>query len=853
MKVSRYMSDRYKPLLHGGVSKISVKVTEPVIACIGQNGSGKSSMLRELSPYPSTSTDYEKGGSTELDLTHNGLPYQIQSDFSKSGGAHSFKQDGVELNESGTTKVQQGLVEKHLGINPLILSIITGGISICDMSNVERRSLFYSAYPSDLSFILGYHKTVCSKIRGAKANLKMLHEKKLALEDKLIDETEFQTLVKLIDSISTFRVDIDKSLYLLESEINNLTNDPRVASYNGPKNIEDSYINETCRSLMKDAVELRLKDRNVFTEKDTSAGQQQSLKTINDMYSNQLAGIVENAKTLKREIHEFEELSNNNDEVTINELNKERDHLLKSITDVTIDPNLPKLTDYDLTINLNQLNDYVVNLHNFTGEIMTFEKIAELSEKLMGMIRQRDIVGNDLDRLHDQRAKLEARYKREVDAGYNPKCVLPCQLKSNYNEVVKELKAEFDQVDVKYKHLQKSYKEMGEEVNKLSPTVEGLNTIRDAVCGLEVMIKNYPWLMTGMDGSLITVFNSNPTQFLNVATRIIANDQSIKLVESYKKSLIDVEYRLSVLVKNLKPTKEFVTQSLLQKKVQLEKLTTSFEEVKYNQSKTSKELETMVKVDNIKNRCEKMNEVVGAFHSFKDMETGIKFYTYLRDNLNELRRTIDEKQAEIKYVVKDQQSYRIRLNDEVLPSIKELEKTLLELTQLEAGLSPSTGLPHIYLVRFINSIILAANEYIKAVWAYDLQMVPLSESDKLDFSIKLKVNNKHPLKDIKIGSRAQKEMIDLAFIIGLYKQLGLGKQFPLMLDEPDGGMTPGHRTNLLTLLSNLLRQGDISQLFIVNHHATLFTSFANSQIVCLDDGGIVVPSNANVGVSIENG
>jgi len=228
----------------------------------------------------------------------------------------------------------------------------------------------------------------------------------------------------------------------------------------------------------------------------------------------------------------------------------------------------------------------------------------------------------------------------------------------------------------------------------------------------------------------------------------------------------------------------------------------------------------------------------------------VQLLTEMINTLTQYRVSADEKQAEIRQVVRDQKAYRTSLNDTIAPTIAELNIRLTKLEVLEKSLSPNGGFPHVYMVRFINSLILSANEFIKMVWNYDMEITPLSEKSTLDFTLAVKINKNTTVKDIGICSKGQKEIINLSWILALCCTMDLGKNYPLILDEPDGGLSAGHRDKLLTLLQTLIRQGTISQLVLVNHFNSLFTAFAHSQIVCLSDDGITVPKNYNEGVTI---
>jgi DNA repair exonuclease SbcCD ATPase subunit len=118
----------------------------------------------------------------------------------------------------------------------------------------------------------------------------------------------------------------------------------------------------------------------------------------------------------------------------------------------------------------------------------------------------------------------------------------------------------------------------------------------------------------------------------------------------------------------------------------------------------------------------------------------------------------------------------------------------------------------------------------------------------LDFNFPIILHDKSGVKDCSMCSKGEQEMLNLAFALALCVHMSIGQKFPMRLDEVDSGFSAAHRDTLLGLLSTLLRQGLIRQLIIINHHSSLFSSFANAQIVCLNPEGIAVPKEYNKGV-----
>ena len=108
------------------------------------------------------------------------------------------------------------------------------------------------------------------------------------------------------------------------------------------------------------------------------------------------------------------------------------------------------------------------------------------------------------------------------------------------------------------------------------------------------------------------------------------------------------------------------------------------------------------------------------------------------------------------------------------------------------------------------------------------------------------------IKDVSECSSGEDEVFDLAFMLSVIHHLGIGKDYPVILDEIDSKLSEDHRFKIPTLIEQLVHRGTVSQLFIINHHASVFTAFKDYQVICPSSKGINPPPNTNVGVTIEH-
>ena len=72
----------YRRMRLNQVKRFKITLKEAIQLILGTNGSGKSSLMEELSPLPAISNNYTKDGYKIIELTNNGHQYTLTSKFS---------------------------------------------------------------------------------------------------------------------------------------------------------------------------------------------------------------------------------------------------------------------------------------------------------------------------------------------------------------------------------------------------------------------------------------------------------------------------------------------------------------------------------------------------------------------------------------------------------------------------------------------------------------------------------------------------------------------------------------------------------------------------------------------------
>ena len=147
------------------------------------------------------------------------------------------------------------------------------------------------------------------------------------------------------------------------------------------------------------------------------------------------------------------------------------------------------------------------------------------------------------------------------------------------------------------------------------------------------------------------------------------------------------------------------------------------------------------------------------------------------------------------------------------------------------------------MINYINTMVEIANDYIASVFTYELTLTKLPQDSRLDYRLPMVVSG-IPLADITLGSKAQREIINLALHLAIRKVSQL-ENYPISLDEVGASFDNTHKHRLLDLLSYLIDGDKVSQMFLVNHHAAVHEGLSNGQTLILNTANVVAPQVYN--------
>ena len=853
--------DGYIPFTHVGNHHVEIEFDSPASAIMGSNGSGKSSLLRIMDGCtPPVRTDFLKDGSIEMVLTHGGHIFTLTSDFKKKDAPHSFKKDGVELNTSGTSDIQRDLSLEHFGITSMINDLMGGNIKVCDLQRAHRKNLFSSMYPGDLSFILEYHKKVCTQIRAFANQIKLLQSREGSLTSMLLDDAERKRMTEWSSTAQDIVTRIDKINILIEQELVQLRH------YSVLKDYDLSYLD----TFEQDFNKLILKYKNQLLDYNSGRkyGDIITKESIHDLCSKmkhemeflgeKKASLLSDLEVMRDELDKFIKIrdtpTSDKKDTLIEELKflKKEEERLRSdenYVEYTLihKDRMPYLQDV-----IKSIENLIVTIHPYAGRLIGQDDINRLraeNESLRFTVQSLTTEQNTID---VQLSQCRSRKDMLTQNSYPKDCVRVCGLRATLEASVRDIDLRCKELEVRSKQIKDELAKHAETLTKNSKILQEISPILPVMKTLWLKLSENQLTDIALAGEeYLDCLNNHCSEIVN---RLVHGFNSAQIYYEHK-SIVDrinvVSSTLDMIEVNDKAqiSEQVLTEIISRKQSQLEFGINELESICSQYRKTEHDCSDVSVMEqnllDIDSSIEKVEKALNAAIVLNRIEFDEKI---LREH-GDIRNTVCSKLREIEHTLSEQKRITDVLETEIRPTLKDLKEKKKEWETVEQGLNPNSGLPCIYLIRFINRLIARVNAIIADVWYSEMELAYLDEHETLDFNLKVIFNKNTSAKDISLCSAAQRTLIDIAFVLAIATERGFIDWLPIRLDESDAPFTEEHRAKLIDMLSRMIENQTIKQLLIVSHFAAQSGIPRCSNIV-LSTEGIVVPAVYNLNVHI---
>lgn len=845
------------------------KSNNNIILLIGENGSGKSSLMMEMTPIPlehvgarnKSRIVQDKIGIKELDYLVDGyVLYKIKIvyDPKKTTKCYISKIiDGkeIDLNPNGNVESYLEVIEHELHMKKSYTNVgyLCGNgenKNFVAMQPTERNNYISEWMPEIADFLDAYRLSakILSKLKKDIDS----YNKQIGSMSSINYELELSYINSNIENVS-------KSIKDVESKITQL-NTYNEQLHSGVKSYDELGVLK--RRYLK-TVNLYNKSCNDFINKYSGLSQIEfgskedfdiKYKKLEKQVSddmNLINHLQETMNIISSEISSTELLLNpdekisSTDTTTIRNTIMMNEDLLKSIKESILNientyPNIEFISNeiYNelksfiniLDIKFSQLCevvplDTIKDMNNLTE---TIEKNEESLHKLSDIIEDKQskltFINNEIYKYEHGNLDTEILMKR------------PDFCKEHRCGIVEEI--------LKYLNPKNNLKELYNESEKL---IKEINTFTQEKTDLENSIKNlqngYGFYINIQDflyknNDLISkIPNMISEMLLSEPSSIYTHMNEIKILipEIYEYStLITKEKDIIKSIEDLNNIMKLVTTNT-QIQNKLNKLNSDYAETKnkYNQvllryTNNEKLLNIYENYEiSIKERDNEFEQKTIERKNLLTLKHNILEYnkcTYVyNSNKYYIENTLNRKLIELQYELNELNKKRDEMTTFTI-SKRQIEKIRNEIQDkfnriniLNKIWSPKVGYPSWKIETFLNELTIKTNEDLKAMWGSDIK-IERFEPTATEFNIKINKQG-NSIKDASLCSQGETQTINTAISFSIIESgVDAGGYDVLRLDEVDGAFDEKRRIGFMNIIQDRVDEMGCDSCFIITHN-----------------------------------
>lgn len=812
----------YKRMMLVGITYFKITPTEAIQLILGTNGSGKSSLLDELTPLPGSNKDYSKEGSKTIKIEHKGSTYILKSTFEPH--RHSLLRDKVELNPGGTQTVQKELVKDIFGITPVIHELLTGRVRFTNMPVASRRTWLTNLSNTDFSYAISVYNKAKQKLNDTSGALR-LAKKRLVVESSKMYSPEDQDRIEkrveetheLLQALIELRKPLDENLDNLKLN----------------QDIFVSQVKSISKTLIKKLTQF--KSRNSYTDAESID------KAIVDLQAKEAVGRLLIDEKHQRHLKVLEAI-----EVLKETGTDGIDGLNSRILSLKQDQNglwtkKTRFTDIhpNPSIALIAIDHIKESIENILEDLPNNSSRYYSKATYKGLEIKRDSLQRDLTNLEYDRKAAEKELLHLESHKHSGELQCPsCSHRWTKGFDLAKYEACQDRIEKHSKTILEHSERLSETQSMLLSVTEYFEKYK-ALKRLESTLPVLDVLWIHIEENKL--FFDNPNRIL---IDIEAFIKDINLDIKYHEVQLEIDR-----LEDLKKTAEFVGNQNLDKLIgEKEEIEASTHEITLGITRSITEL-SLAKF--LKKEAEDIGSLSASLEGLevsldKNMKSTVE--TLRRTHFNEAVRSIQSTLALREQSLSELRNQKTVIND-ITSQIEYLEYSEICLKAVVKELSPTEGLIAEGLFGFIKVFLDQINSFIRKIWTYSLEVkcCQLSSDGKveLDYEFPISIKNDEIIvPDISLGSTAQKEVIDLAFKMISMKYLGLTDS-PLFLDEFASSFDEAHRGGAIEVIKNITEQQNFSQLFMISHYNSIYGALTNAQVCVLCPDNVVIPKGSS--------
>lgn len=812
--ILKLILENYVPLASSGITRLELDTRSIINLLISVNGSGKTSILKELNPLPPDNANYKQGGRKYIEVMKDQKHFVLDS-YTQKGNGHSFKVDNKEMNEGGTLTVQKNLVLQFFNLDNNLNKILSG-LKVPDLLSAmgpqRRKDIFMRIYPNNTDYALG----VFNKLKEERNNLKGAVKNQVsrfAEENKKLEMLVQMDVQQMEEQIRFIEEELKHAL-LLRGQLEGAELDPelreKVSKFSAL--VDQLSLNVAEKDVRSHAELLREAEK---IEHMLSFNEQNAQKytTLINEYSKNLNGLDltnQDPKKFKEQL-----------DIIVDEVQR---------LNTAIEQCLTTLKGYEVFNDGELYEELTVIAENFITYLhrITLASSPELtSAQYKQWLTEAEQMSNSIRLRKQERQQLQHQLKHmeQADTVECPDChhkfkqgITPANIES----VKQGILGADRYIESQEAALAALQKNIDNDADWYYAMQQIANFVREN--------QHVPVLLT-----LMKKYNlgKNPTEALINGLRL--HCKRVKLLKR-RYALQDEESvlkgRISILENNsMSQTLEHIRWA----EAQLADYNYGILLYRQKFEKVSRQLERI--------RRHELDMSTLAFLQENIYESLVERGRYdLRNAVDGIITTLGPRKD--RYLA---DIIRTRSLGSVVASIDEdiqrLKKRQVIVETLMDGLCPNKGLIGKLMSDFIQAVCGNMNAVIKEVWNERLLIKPCTKENG-DLTYKFPVINGDDSvnPDIVDCSAGESEIINFAF---RYVMLQYVPDYPMFMDEVGVYFDEINRGRFFNFIKNYTLSGDCTQLFMISHYVNQYGMFQDANIIALKYDGLTITGEVN--------
>lgn len=808
------------------------KSNNNVVLLTGPNGSGKTSILSCLHPFPTNGNmDVRsdnpiivprENGYKEIHISDGDDLYVIQHFYTRNGDKHIIKsyiqKNGVELNENGNVTSFKEIVERELGLEQDYMKLTRLGSNVTnfiDMKRQERKN-FTGKIISEADIYLSYHKKIMADKN--KVNIQINHTSDLIRRLQVDDLGELKKAQKSLQhQIEDLTAKIEKAnseLSVLQYQLNDCGDIPVMRERIQEKEKELKHIQKALARASEIKISISTLKSMIEEAKTAILKAKSSLDTnviTRTGILNQLDSIAHEIDSIRREISRIEDDQNVKDMEANIELLREtiRRRAKESGISGYVRP-CSKAEMEDLIKMLDKCMDILLSTYELgKGPIqkaVSFFHTKTDIEKYTRENREK-IKRNKMQSLCEQ---VYAEISKDIGL-LGPDCKNPsgCRVYDFYQRIYEYATQAPDKViedetflaytKMAYNNIQtvlkylRDYHDIFEKMPECIKDQFLMSTVLTHICNMEWI---YDKDIIFHELGLIT-----DDELQDADLEELSRQKA--MLAQYKKANSNIEYFQNKLEELIDSRTTLMGQ---------------LDEVKETINSLNREIEEKeASVSDYEDMVVAMEHEDEVESEFNDLKSKLALASQLSLQIREKTSMLNDLQFRKNKMSKTHQDNEFRIENykRYKKDLDELSSKFTDLEYLARALSSREGIPLIFIQAYLKDIKDIANQLLDVVYDGDLHLEDF-EITADEFGIPYSTKGT-TVKDVIYASQGERSFISLALSFALtYKSIS--KYNIMLLDEIDATLDISNREKFLHVLEMQIDMIHAEQVFVISHN-----------------------------------